>query len=148
MAGLDSFGARRTLDLGGERFETWAVHAVSGAEDLPFSLKVVLENLLRHEDGIAVTAEDVQRLASGGGRGREVFFAPARVFLHDTNGIPVLVDLAAMREVVRDLGGDPAAVDPVIPAELTVDHSVVTDVSGRRDAVAVNVAREYERNDE
>jgi aconitate hydratase 1 len=148
VAQLDSFGARRTLDLGGERYETWAVHAVPGAEDLPFSLKVVLENLLRHEDGVAVTAEDVRRLASGAGRGREVSFAPARVFLHDTNGIPVLVDLAAMREVVRDLGGDPAAVDPVIPAELTVDHSVVTDVSGRPDAMALNVALEYERNEE
>ncbi|WP_448608435.1 aconitate hydratase AcnA [Geodermatophilus sp. URMC 60] len=148
MARYDSFGARRVLDLGGETFETWAVHAVPGAEDLPFSLKIVLENLLRHEDGVAVTAEDIQDLASGAGRGREVSFAPARVFLHDTNGIPVLADLAAMREAVRDLGGDPAVVDPVIPAELTVDHSVVTDVSGRPDALTLNVAREYARNEE
>jgi aconitate hydratase len=148
MARYDSFGARTVLDLGGEDFETWAVGAVPGAEDLPFSLKIVLENLLRHEDGVTVTAEDIQDLASGAGRGREVSFAPARVFLHDTNGIPVLADLAAMREAVRDLGGDPAVVDPVIPAELTVDHSVVTDVSGRPDAMALNVAREYARHEE
>ena len=148
MARYDSFGARRVLGLGGEPFETWAVHAVPGAEDLPFSLKIVLENLLRHEDGVTVTAEDIRDLASGAGRGREVSFAPARVFLHDTNGIPVLADLAAMREAVRDLGGDPAVVDPVIPAELTVDHSVVTDVSGRPDAMALNVAREYARHEE
>src|ERR671920_886071 len=123
MARYDSFGARRVLGLGGEPFETWAVHAVPGAEDLPFSLKIVLENLLRHEDGVTVTAEDIRDLASGAGRGREVSFAPARVFLHDTNGIPVL-------------------------AELAVDHSVVTDVSGRPDAMALNVAREYARHEE
>jgi aconitate hydratase len=145
---LDSFGARRTLDLGSGRYETWSPHAVPGAEQLPFSLKIVLENLLRHEDGAAVTAESIQRLAGGAGRGDEVSFTPARAFLHDTNGIPVLVDLAAMREAVAELGGDPAAVNPVIPAELTVDHSVVTDVFGRPDALVRNVAREYERNEE
>ena len=148
MAPFDSFDARRTLDLGCGEFETWAVHAVPGAEHLPFSLRIVLENLLRHEDGGAVTAEAIQRLASGAGTGDEVSFSPARVFLHDTNGVPVLADLAAMREAVRDLGGDPAVVDPVIPAELTVDHSVVTDVFGRPDAMALNVAREYARHGE
>ena len=148
MARLDSFGARRILDLGCGEFETWAVHAVPGAEHLPFSLKIVLENLLRHEDGGTVTAEAVRRLAAGRGTGDEVSFSPARVFLHDTNGVPVLADLAAMREAVRDLGGDPAVVDPVIPAELTVDHSVVTDVFGRPDAMALNVAREYARHEE
>ncbi|TFV64767.1 aconitate hydratase AcnA [Geodermatophilus sp. DF01-2] len=148
MAKADSFGARRLLDLGSGTAETWSVHAVPGAEDLPFSLKIVLENLLRHEDGVTVTAEAIACLAQGAGTGDEVSFSPARVFLHDTNGIPVLTDLAAMREVVRDLGGDPHAVDPVIPAELTVDHSVVTDVAGRPDAMTRNVAREYERNEE
>jgi aconitate hydratase 1 len=148
MAQIDSFGARRSLDLGTGTFETWSVPAVPGAEDLPFSLKLVLENMLRHEDGVTVTAEAIARLARGVATGDEVSFSPARVFLHDTNGIPVLVDLAAMREVVRDLGGDPRAVDPVIPAELTVDHSVVTDVSGRPDAMALNVAHEYARNEE
>src|SRR3712207_6464211 len=87
-------------------------------------------------------------MVSGAGTGEAVSFAPARVFLHDTNGVPVLADLAAMREAVRDLGGDPAVVDPVIPAELTVDHSVVTDVSGRPDAMVLNVAREYARHEE
>ena len=148
MAPIDSFGARRSLELGGGSFETWSVGAVPGAADLPFSLKLVLENMLRHEDGVTVTAEKIARLASGSATGTEVSFSPARVFLHDTNGIPVLVDLAAMREVVGDLGGDPHAVDPVIPAELTVDHSVVTDVSGRPDAMALNVAHEYARNEE
>src|SRR5918994_5494163 len=148
MAQIDSFGARRSLDLGTGTFETWSVRAVPGAEELPFSLKLVLENLLRHEDGVTVTAEAIARLARGVATGDEVSFSPARVFLHDTNGIPVLVALAAMREVVRDLGGDPRAVDPVIPAELTVDHSVVTDVSGRPDAMALNVAHEYARNEE
>src|SRR3712207_727947 len=148
MARNDSFGARRVLELGGEEFETWALHAVPGSEDLPFSLKIVLENLLRHEDGGAVTAEAIQRLARGAGCGDEVSFSPARVFLHDTNGIPVLADLAAMREVVAGLGGDPAAVNPAIPAELTVDHSVVTDVFGRPDAVLRNVEREHQRNEE
>jgi aconitate hydratase len=148
MAQIDSFGARRTLDLGSGAFETRSVHAVPGAEGLPFCLKLVLENMLRHEDGAQVTAEAIGRLASGVATGDEVSFSPARVFLHDTNGIPVLVDLAAMREVVRDLGGDPQAVDPVIPAELTVDHSVVTDVFGRPDAMALNVAHEYARNEE
>jgi aconitate hydratase len=148
MAQIDSFGARRSLDLGTGTFETWSVRAVPGAEELPFSLKLVLENMLRQEDGVTVTAEVIARLASGVATGDEVSFSPARVFLHDTNGIPVLVDLAAMREVVRDLGGDPRAVDPVIPAELTVDHSGVTDVSGRPDAMALNVAHEYARNEE
>ncbi|SDO48441.1 aconitate hydratase AcnA [Geodermatophilus sp. DSM 45219] len=148
MHPLDSFGARRTTTLGTASSEIWALDAVPGARELPFSLKIVLENLLRHEDGTAVTAEAIHRLVSGAGTGEAVAFAPSRVFLHDTNGVPVLADLAAMREAVRDLGGDPAAVDPVVPAELTVDHSVVTDVFGRPDAIAVNVAREYERNDE
>jgi aconitate hydratase len=148
MAQIDSFGARRALDLGSGTFETWSLRAVPGAEDLPFSLKLVLENMLRHEDGVTVTAEGIARLAGGVATGEEVSFSPARVFLHDTNGIPVLVDLAAMRQVVRDLGGDPQAVDPAIPAELTVDHSVVTDVSGRPDALALNVAQEYARNEE
>ncbi|SHN59987.1 aconitase [Geodermatophilus obscurus] len=148
MGRYDSFGARRTLDLGCGELETWAVHAVPGAEHLPFSLKIVLENLLRHEDGETGTAEAIRRLAGGVGTGDEVSFSPARVFLHDTNGVPVLADLAAMREAVRDLGGNPAVVDPVIPAELTVDHSVVTDVFGRPDAIALNVAREYTRHEE
>src|SRR3712207_1986469 len=100
MGRIDSFGARRALDLGSGTFETWSVLAVPGAEDLPFSLKLVLENLLRHEDGAAVTADAIAQLAGGGATGDEVPFSPARVFLHDTNGVPVLADLAAMREVV------------------------------------------------
>ena len=148
MSSADSFGAQRRLTLGDVSYDIWALDAVPDCEGLPFSLKLLLENLLRHEDGESVTAESIQRLASGAGTGDAVSFAPARVFLHDTNGIPVLVDLAAMREAVGALGGDPARVNPVIPAELTVDHSVVTDVFARPDAMAINVAHEYERNDE
>jgi aconitate hydratase len=122
--------------------------AVVGAEQLPFSHKVLLENLLRHEDGVSVTAEAIRRLVDGAGTGDPVPFSPARVFLHDTNGVPVLVDLAAMREAVGELGGDPSSVNPVIPAELTVDHSVVTDYFARPDALALNVEQEYRRNDE
>ena len=148
MSSADSFGAQRRLTLGDVSHDIWALDAVPDSEGLPFSLKLLLENLLRHEDGESVTAESIQRLASGAGTGDAVSFAPARVFLHDTNGIPVLVDLAAMREAVGALGGDPARVNPVIPAELTVDHSVVTDVFARPDAMTINVAHEYERNDE
>ena len=145
---LDSFGARRQLNLGGAPCDIWALDAVPDSAHLPFSLKLLLENLLRHEDGDSVTAESIRRLASGAGTGDAISFSPSRVFLHDTNGIPVLVDLAAMREAVARIGGDPARVNPVIPAELTVDHSVVTDVFGRPDAMQINVEREYERNDE
>ena len=99
MTTMDSFDARRTVDLGSGSYEAWSLHAVPGAEHLPFSLKIVLENLLRIEDGDVLTSEAMHRLARGSGRGDEVSFSPARVFLHDTNGIPVLVDLAAMREV-------------------------------------------------
>ena len=148
MTSADSFGARRRLTLGDVSYDIWALDAVPDSEGLPFSLKLLLENLLRHEDGESVTAGSIQRLASGAGTGDAVSFAPARVFLHDTNGIPVLVDLAAMREAVAGLGGDPGRVNPVIPAELTVDHSVVTDVFARPDAMAINVAHEYERNNE
>jgi aconitate hydratase len=109
---------------------------------------VLLENLLRHEDGVTVTGDTIRRLVDGTGTGDAVPFAPARVFLHDTNGVPVLVDLAAMREAVAQLGGDPSSVNPVIPAELTVDHSVVTDHFARPDALALNVEQEYRRNDE
>ncbi|MFD2090667.1 aconitate hydratase AcnA [Blastococcus deserti] len=146
---LDSFDARGRVALGdaGPR-EIWRLEAVPGAERLPFSHKVLLENLLRHEDGVSVTADAVRRLVDGTGTGDAVSFSPARVFLHDTNGVPVLVDLAAMREAVGELGGDPASVNPVIPAELTVDHSVVADHFARPDAIALNVEQEYRRNDE
>jgi aconitate hydratase len=146
---LNSFGAQGRLSLGSAgSCEVWRLDAVPGAEQLPFSLKVLLENLLRHEDGRSVTGETIRRLVAGTGTGDAVPFAPARVFLHDTNGVPVLVDLAAMREAVAELGGDPACVNPVIPAELTVDHSVVTDYFARPDALALNVEQEYLRNDE
>jgi aconitate hydratase len=118
---------------------------------LPFTLKVLLENLLRHEDGQLVTAqqlEAVRRWDPTAGRRDEVDLHPTRVFLHDTNGVPTLVDLAAMRDALEGLGGDPRAVNPVIPAELVTDHSVIADVFGRPDARDRNVELEYERNSE
>jgi aconitate hydratase len=147
---VDSLQTRDAVVLGGRR---WQVHRLDrlGVERLPFTLKVLLENLLRHEDGRVVTAEQIEavrRWDPGGGRRDEVDLHPTRVFLHDTNGVPTLVDLAAMRDAVAGLGGDPQAVNPAIPAELVADHSVIADVFGRPDARDRNVELEYARNGE
>jgi len=149
---VDSFSSRTPLATGGPYgpLDVFKVDVVPGARSLPFALTVMLENLLRHEDGISVTADHVRGLADGslrGGRGA-VEFAPSRVFLHDTNGVPVLTDIAALRDAVVARGGTAASVDAVVPAHLTVDHSVVTDVWGSPDAPSRNVALEYQRNTE
>jgi aconitate hydratase len=146
----DSFGSRAELEVGGERY---AIHSLAAldVEPLPYSLRVVLENLLRHEDGVHATAEQVRLLLDwrqGADHGSALDLNPSRAFLHDTNGVPVLVDLAAMREAVRSLGEDPGVVNPQIPAELVVDHSVIADVFGTPDAFARNVEIEYRRNAE
>ena len=146
----DSFGARDTLRVGGESYEVFRLDAVPGASRLPFSLRVLLENLLRGEDGAAVTAEHVRALA---GRGPddppvEIAFTPARVLMQDYSGLPCLLDLAAMREAMAELGGDPAAVGPRVPAELVIDHSVMADVWGSGDAFARNVEIDHRRNRE
>jgi len=142
----DSFGSRRTKDFGDGPLTLCRIDAVPGSERLPNAHKILLENLLRHENGVDVTAEHSRALVETG-RG-VIQFHPSRVFLHDTNGVPVLNDLAALRAAVAAAGGDPRVVNPAIPAELTVDHSVSTDVSGRADARARNIEREYERNAE
>ncbi len=147
----NSFGSRATIEAGGESYETFRLDAVPGSQTLPYSLKVLLENLLRNEDGVNVTAAHISALANWDPRkepGTEIQFTPARVILQDLTGVPAVVDLAAMREAMRDLGGDPTKINPLIPAELVIDHSVVADVFGRPDAFERNVRIEFQRNRE
>ena len=153
MAG-NSFGARAGLDVGDRSLEVFRLDALASVGDvggLPFSLKVLLENLLRNEDGSAVTAEDVEAFARwdpGAAEDREIAFSPARVLMQDFTGVPAIVDLAAMRDAMGVLGGDPTRINPLAPAELVIDHSVVADVAGRPDAFVRNVELEFERNRE
>ncbi|ROP26674.1 aconitate hydratase AcnA [Pseudokineococcus lusitanus] len=147
----DSFGARGTLAVGDAEHGIYRLSAVEGAEKLPFSLKVLLENLLRTEDGANVTADHVRALAGWDPSAEpdtEIQFTPARVVMQDFTGVPCVVDLATMREAVAELGGDPTRINPLAPAELVIDHSVVIDVAGRPDAFERNVEIEYERNGE
>ncbi|MGH3681229.1 MAG: aconitate hydratase, partial [Natronosporangium sp.] len=151
MASLDSFGARTQLTVDDATYEIFALDRVAGQERLPYSLKILLENLLRTEDGTDITADHVRALAGWDPAAEpsvEIQFTPGRVLMQDFTGVPCVVDLATMREAVRDLGGDPARVNPLAPAQLVIDHSVVADVFGRPDAFARNVELEYERNQE
>ncbi|HVV23122.1 MAG TPA: aconitase family protein, partial [Pseudonocardiaceae bacterium] len=150
-ASKDSFGARGTLSVGDTSYEVFRLAAVDGAERLPYSLKILLENLLRTEDGANITAEHVRALAGwdpSAEPSTEIQFTPGRVVMQDFTGVPCVVDLATMREAVRDLGGDPTKINPLAPAELVIDHSVIADVFGRADAFERNVDLEYERNKE
>jgi aconitate hydratase len=147
----NSFGARGTIAVGGKNYQIFRIDSVPGSADLPFSLKILLENLLRTEDGANVTAEHITALASWDATREpetEIQFSPARVLMQDLTGVPAVVDLATMREAMRDLGGDPAKINPLVPAELVIDHSVVADIFGRPDAFERNVGFEYERNSE
>ncbi|GAB2679566.1 aconitate hydratase [Thalassiella azotivora] len=147
----DSFGAKGTLSVGDRSYEIFRLSAVDGAARLPFSLKVLLENLLRTEDGANITADHVRALAGWDPQAEpdtEIQFTPARVIMQDFTGVPCIVDLATMREAVADLGGDPARINPLAPAELVIDHSVITDVFARPDAFEKNVELEYQRNGE
>jgi aconitate hydratase len=151
VASSDSFGARGTIQAGGAEHEIFRLSAVDGAERLPFSLKVLLENLLRTEDGANVTADHVRALAGWDPTAEpdtEIQFTPARVIMQDFTGVPCVVDLATMREAVTELGGDPGKVNPLAPAELVIDHSVIIDVFGSADAFERNVDFEYGRNKE
>ena len=151
MTSTDSFGAKGTIAAGGSEYEIFRLSAVEGSERLPFSLKVLLENLLRTEDGANVTADHVRALAGwdpGAEPDTEIQFTPARVIMQDFTGVPCVVDLATMREAVTELGGDPAKVNPLAPAELVIDHSVIIDVFGTADAFERNVDFEYGRNKE
>jgi len=150
-ASKDSFGARDTLKVGDASYEVFRLNKVEGAERLPYSLKVLLENLLRTEDGANITADHIRALGGWDPAAEpsvEIQFTPARVIMQDFTGVPCVVDLATMREAVTDLGGDPDKVNPLAPAELVIDHSVIIDVFGRPDAFERNVEIEYERNRE
>ncbi len=151
MTSSDSFGAKGTITAGGAEYEVFRLSAVEGAQRLPFSLKVLLENLLRTEDGANVTADHVRALAGWDPSAEpdtEIQFTPARVIMQDFTGVPCVVDLATMREAVTELGGDPSKVNPLAPAELVIDHSVIIDVFGTADAFERNVDFEYSRNKE
>jgi len=147
----NSFGSSADLAVGKATYEIHRLDAVDGASDLPYSLKVLLENLLRTEDGLNVTADHVRALARWDPQAEpdtEIQFSPARVIMQDLTGVPAVVDLAAMREAMRALGGDPAKINPLVPAELVIDHSVIADVFGRPDAFDRNVELEFQRNRE
>ncbi len=151
MASVDSFGAKGALDVNGQTYEIFRLAGIDGAATLPYSLKVLLENLLRTEDGANITADHIRKLGSWDENAEpdtEIQFTPARVIMQDFTGVPCGVDLATMREAVADLGGDPAKINPLAPAELVIDHSVITDVFGRPDAFERNVEFEYQRNGE
>jgi aconitate hydratase len=147
----NSFDSRATLEAGGATHEIYRLAAVDGSENLPYSLKVLLENLLRNEDGVNITAGHIRALAGWDPKAEpdtEIQFTPARVILQDLTGVPAVVDLAAMREAMRNLGGDPTKINPLIPAELVIDHSVVADVFGVPEAFTRNVELEFQRNRE
>ena len=158
MASKDSFGAKSTLDVDGKSYEIFRLDAVTGdglPEDavasLPFSLKVLLENLLRTEDGADITADDIKALAGWDADSepdKEIQFTPARVIMQDFTGVPCVVDLATMREAMEELGGDASRINPLAPAEMVIDHSVIADVFGTPEAFERNVEIEYERNRE
>ncbi|BEP15681.1 aconitate hydratase AcnA [Acidothermaceae bacterium B102] len=148
---VNSFDARDTLEVGGTSYEIFRLDKVEGAARLPFSLKVLLENLLRTEDGANVTADQIRALGSWDPAAEpdtEIQYTPARVLMQDFTGVPCVVDLAAMREAMADLGGDPSKINPLAPAELVIDHSVIVDVFGGRESFARNAELEFERNQE
>jgi aconitate hydratase len=150
----DSFGARSTLDVGGREFEIYRLDALQDRFDvarLPYSIKVLLENVLRLEDGTSVSAEDVEAIASWDAAAEpsvEIPFQPARVLMQDFTGVPAVVDLAAMRDAMDEIGGDPAAINPLVDVDLVIDHSVQVDAFGNERAFAVNAERDFERNRE
>ncbi len=151
MSVVDSFGSKGKLNVAGAEYEIFRLNSVEGAENLPFSLKVLLENLLRTEDGANITADHVRALAGWDPNAEpdtEIQFTPARVIMQDFTGVPCIVDLATMREAVKELGGDPKRVNPLAPAEMVIDHSVQIDAFGNAGALERNMEIEYQRNGE
>ena len=154
MASENSFDARAELEVGGRPYEIYRLEALQSSYDiarLPFSLKVLLENLLRNEDGVGIRREDIEALATWDAQAepsKEIAFTPARVILQDFTGVPCVVDLAALRDAMEEMGGDPAVINPLVPVELVIDHSVQVDAFGSAQAFQINAEREYERNGE
>ncbi len=160
---MNSFGTKSTLEVGGRSLTYYSLRAEGlkafGVERLPYSIKVLLENLLRHEDGVKVTAEDIEALArwadapsrhgeAAGDEAREIAFTPARVLMQDLTGVPAVVDLAAMRDAMVALGSEAKQINPLVPVELVIDHSVIVESFGLASSFDENVAIEYERNEE
>src|SRR5579862_1557864 len=157
MASVDSLKTRRELTVGKQTYAYYSLRAaeeagLSGVSRLPISMKVLLENLLRNEDGLSVGRDDLQALAAWienkGSVEHEISFRPARVLMQDFTGVPAVVDLAAMRDAMTALGGDPAKINPLVPVDLVIDHSVVVDYAGTSKSLSQNVKREYEQNQE
>jgi aconitate hydratase len=154
MSSDNSFDARAELEVGGRAYEIHSLEALQSSYDvarLPFSLKVLLENLLRNEDGVSIRREDIEALATWDAKAepsKEIAFTPARVILQDFTGVPCVVDLAALRDAMAEMGGDPSAINPLVPVELVIDHSVQVDAFGSAQAFRINAEKEYERNGE
>src|SRR5215218_9788385 len=156
MTSLDSFRCCKPLKVGSKTYAHYSLptaekNGLKGISRLPFSMKVLLENLLRNEDGRSVTKEDIQAVAQWlktKTSEREIAFRPARVLMQDFTGVPAVVDLAAMRDAMQKLGGDPRKINPLVPVDLVIDHSVIVDEFGTPQAFAKNVEIEYQRNGE
>ena len=148
---VNSFNSKTEITVAGDKFEIFDISQIPAAQTLPFSLKILLENLLRTEDGANITAEQITALANWDPAAEpdtEIQFTPARVLMQDFTGVPCIVDLATMREAIFELGGDPAKVNPLAPAELVIDHSVIADFFGTATSFEQNTDVEYERNRE
>ena len=148
---LNSFGARQTLAIGGKTYAYYSLHAaekngLSSVSRLPFSLKVIIENMLRNEDGRSTSKADIEDAANWiqnkGSAEKEIDFRPARVLMQDFTGVPAVVDLAAMRDAMKNLGGDPQKINPLVPVDLVIDHSVIVDALGNGQALARNLELE------
>src|SRR5690242_12775382 len=156
VVALDSFKCRRTLKIGKKSYNFYSLpvaekNGLEGISRLPFSMKVLLENLIRHEDGRTVTKQDIKAIADWAKKrrsDREIAFRPARVLMQDFTGVPAVVDLAAMRDAMKALGGDPSRINPLVPVDLVIDHSVIVDYFGTPTAFKKNVAEEYAQNQE
>ena len=148
---VNSLGSKAELSVNGTNYEIFRLDAVEGSDNLPYSLKVLLENLLRTEDGANITAADIKALAAwdpNAEPSKEIQFTPARVIMQDFTGVPCVVDLATMREAITDLGGDPTKVNPLAPAEMVIDHSIIAEYFGAADSLEKNTDVEYQRNEE
>ncbi len=151
----NSFGCKKTIKTSKKEYDYFCIKSAAGKirldiNKLPFSLRVLFENMLRNEDGVAVKKDDIEAFAAwvnnGGRSDHEIAFMPARVLMQDFTGVPAVVDLAAMRDAVKKLGGDPAKINPLIPVDLVIDHSVMVDKYGTAQSATQNVAMEMERN--